>query len=127
MHEGSLEISANNMVDMTNVKIPCDGSIMEGNLCGVITYIDPMEKCMDVNVTNNLVITPVYVNYSDCSHSQYNNGQCSTHVDFMKKGNGYSNLYFLYQLRYKNLHDLWSGRLNNLQKVSALKPSKFSR
>ena len=39
MHEGSLEVSANNMVDMTNVKVPCDASIMEGNLCGVITYI----------------------------------------------------------------------------------------
>ena len=44
------------------------------------------EKCMDMNVTNNLVITPVYVNYSDCDHDQYKKGQCSTHVDFMKKG-----------------------------------------
>ena len=45
-----------------------------------------MEKCMDMNVTNNLVITPVYVNYSDCAYDQYKNGQSSTHIDFMKKG-----------------------------------------
>ena len=39
---------------------------------------------MDMNVKNNLVITPVYVNSSDCY--QDHSGQCSTHIDFMKKG-----------------------------------------
>ena len=85
MHQGSLEVSADNMVDMTNVTIPCDPTIYQESLCGVITYVDPMEKCMDMNVSNNLVITPVYVNSSDCY--QDHSGQCSTHVDFMKKGN----------------------------------------
>ena len=84
MHEGSLEISADNIVDMTNVTIPCDHTIYQESLCGVITYVDPMEKCMDMNVANNLVITPVYVNSSDCY--QDHSGQCSTHIDFMKKG-----------------------------------------
>ena len=51
-----------------------------------------MEKCMDMNVTNNLVITPVYVNYSDCAYDQYKNGQCSTHLDFMKKGINFNEL-----------------------------------
>merc|ERR1711935_1218117 len=84
MHEGSLEISEDNIVDMTNVTIPCDHTIYQESLCGVITYVDPMEKCMDMNITNNLVITPVYVNSSDC-YQDYS-GQCSTHIDFMKKG-----------------------------------------
>ena len=84
MHQGSLEVSADNIVDLTNVTIPCDPAIYQESLCGVITYVDPMEKCMDINVTNNLVITPVYVNSSDCY--QDHSGQCSTHIDFMKKG-----------------------------------------
>ena len=86
MHEGSLNIAPNNIVDLRDVKIPCEDTIMEGNLCGVITYVDPMEKCMDINITNNLAITPVYVNYSNCFQEQNSYGQCSTHVDFMKKG-----------------------------------------
>ena len=84
MHQGSLEISSDNIVDLTNVTVPCDPAIYQESLCGVITYVDPMEKCMDINVTNNLVITPVYVNSSDCY--QDHSGQCSTHIDFTRKG-----------------------------------------
>ncbi len=87
MHEGSLSLNGD-LIDLSNVSIPCSEPFIQGGYCGVIAYVDPFDKCFDRNISNNLVAIPVLVNYSSCfdNHSQESNQKCQVLPDLSKNG-----------------------------------------
>ena len=55
-------------IHLSDIDIPCDSRMYfhsEG-FCGIVTYIDPMDKCLDVNPWNDVRIIPVAIQNYTC-------------------------------------------------------------
>ena len=52
--------------------------------CALITYVDPMDKCLDINITNNMDVLPFKLNTSTCPWTEQD--QCKVYPDLFSKG-----------------------------------------
>ena len=77
-------------IHLSNIDIPCDSRMYyhsEG-FCGIVTYIDPMDKCLDANPWNDVRIIPVAIqNYTcedDLTYDTYTIHEDDDHDDFFE-------------------------------------------
>ena len=63
-------------------KIPCPKHGQES--CGLVAYVDFMDKCLDVNVSNNMQILPFKLNTSQCEMKETE--ECNVYPDLYSKG-----------------------------------------
>lgn len=88
LHQGSLALTRDSKIDLSETKIPCNEmTAISGNTCGLIAFIDPMDKCLDSNRANNLLMFPLLLkNSSQCTFDHLEHEQCSINENFLKKG-----------------------------------------
>ena len=79
--ETNLGGKGNNNLEISQVTVPCIHQ--DNNVCGIITFVDPLGKCLDKNVSNNVVITPVYLNYTE--NCQWEEEKCELYPDYKNK------------------------------------------
>ena len=77
-------------IHLSDIEIPCDSRMYfhsEG-FCGIVTYIDPMDKCLDANPWNDVRIIPVAIqNYTcedDLTYDTYTIHADEDHDDFFE-------------------------------------------
>merc|ERR1712107_286603 len=77
-------------IHLSDIDIPCDSRMYfhsEG-FCGIVTYIDPMDKCLDANPWNDVRIIPVAIqNYTcedDLTYDTYTIHDDDDHDDFFR-------------------------------------------
>ena len=69
---------------ITNIPCPKYLNDKSEQKCGIVTYVDFMDKCLDVNVSNNMQILPFKMNTSQCKENHDDN--CNVYPDFYSEG-----------------------------------------